>query len=82
MIYELRKWFDAEYCLFTDDRRLRDYVARQKDIQIVGRYYADAVSGHISGAQPVAWDICGNKDDLDRIAHQFSNTSAVRTRVA
>jgi hypothetical protein len=72
MVYELRKWFGDEYCLFTDDPRLRDYVVRQREVRIVGRYFKD-----LGTRIPIAWDICGERATLVELARRFERSSRV-----
>lgn len=77
MVYELRRWFDGEYCLFTDDRRLRDYARRDASLHMAGRYYRQ-----LGDAQATGWDICGDRAVLEDLAHRFQQSGTITSRVA
>jgi len=66
MVYEVRKWFDDDECLYTDDRRVKDLAILAPDLRIVGRYFRAT-----NESQPFAWDIVGRADALEAIAKRF-----------
>ena len=73
MEYELRDWYD-DYCLYTNDRRVKDLALQSNDLTVVASYFKS-----VKEAQPFAWDIVGPRPVLRGLSRQFE-TAGKRSR--
>jgi hypothetical protein len=69
VVYELRPWSDNAHCLYTDDVRVKELVARSRKLRIVGTYFRTHQE-----TTPFAWDIVGKRDDLAGITRRLGQS--------
>jgi hypothetical protein len=71
VVYEVRKWFAGDECLYTDDRRVKDLALRTPDLRITAQYFRRQ-----GDVQPFAWDITGPREAIAPIVSSIGGRSA------